>query len=118
MVLSFKPSCFFSLIAFKVPEKKKITVEEFEKDDDSNFHIDFIAATANLRARNYKINEVSRITVKLIAGKIIPAIATATALIVGLVGIEIIKYLKVRIMKKKNYNTFFFPSFTPKKNNF
>ena len=30
---------------------------DFEKDDDSNFHIDFIHATANLRARNYRINE-------------------------------------------------------------
>ena len=27
------------------------------KDDDSNFHIQFIAAAANLRARNYKIPE-------------------------------------------------------------
>ncbi len=84
-----------------MPEKKKIFVEEFEKDDDTNHHIDFIAATANLRARNYKIAEVPTITVKLIAGKIIPAIATATALIVGLVGIEIIKYMKVvEIIKK------------------
>ena len=30
---------------------------EFEKDDDTNHHIDFIAACANLRARNYKIAE-------------------------------------------------------------
>lgn len=30
---------------------------EFEKDDDTNFHIDFINAAANLRARNYKIPE-------------------------------------------------------------
>ena len=29
----------------------------FEKDDDSNYHIDFIHAAANLRARNYKIPE-------------------------------------------------------------
>jgi len=28
-------------------------VEEFEKDDDSNFHIDFIHAAANLRSSNY-----------------------------------------------------------------
>jgi ubiquitin-activating enzyme E1 len=34
---------------------KDIVISEFEKDDDSNFHIDFIHATANLRARNYKI---------------------------------------------------------------
>jgi ubiquitin-activating enzyme E1 len=31
---------------------------DFEKDDDSNHHIDFINAAANLRARNYRIVEV------------------------------------------------------------
>ena len=36
---------------------KEIQPAEFEKDDDSNFHIDFIHAASNLRARNYKIHE-------------------------------------------------------------
>lgn len=64
---------------------------EFEKDDDTNWHIDFIASTSNLRARNYKIPEVDIFKVKMIAGKIIPAIATATAMVVGAVGLEFIK---------------------------
>jgi len=64
---------------------------EFEKDDDSNFHIDFMAATANLRARNYSIAEADRFKIKMIAGKIIPAIATTTAMVVGAVGLEIYK---------------------------
>jgi len=67
----------------------------FEKDDDTNYHIDFIAAVANLRARNYTIEEVPQHKVKLIAGKIIPAIATATAMIVGAVGFEVFKYVAV-----------------------
>jgi ubiquitin-activating enzyme E1 len=33
--------------------KQEISPAEFEKDDDSNFHIDFINAAANLRATNY-----------------------------------------------------------------
>jgi len=33
---------------------------EFEKDDDSNYHIDFITAASNLRARNYRIKEVNK----------------------------------------------------------
>ena len=35
----------------------RMTPVDFEKDDDTNFHIDFIAAASNLRARNYKITE-------------------------------------------------------------
>eukprot|EP01027_Heterolobosea_sp_BB2_P016112 GEZU01022976.1.p1 GENE.GEZU01022976.1~~GEZU01022976.1.p1 ORF type:complete len:864 (+),score=253.78 GEZU01022976.1:81-2672(+) len=31
---------------------------EFEKDDDTNYHMAFITAASNLRARNYKIPEV------------------------------------------------------------
>ena len=52
-----------------------------------------MGGVSNLRARNYKIDEVDNFKVKLIAGKIIPAIATTTAMVVGAVGIEIIKYL-------------------------
>lgn len=37
---------------------KGISPIEFEKDDDTNFHIDFIHAVANIRARNYKLPEV------------------------------------------------------------
>ncbi len=60
---------------------------EFEKDDPTNFHIEQVASVSNLRARNYKIEQVDNFKVKLIAGKIIPAIATTTAMVVGAVGI-------------------------------
>ncbi|CAG9465807.1 unnamed protein product [Pedinophyceae sp. YPF-701] len=63
----------------------------FEKDDDTNFHMDVIAALANLRARNYGIAEIERFKAKLIAGRIIPAIATATSLATGLVCLEFYK---------------------------
>jgi len=69
----------------------KLTAVEFEKDDDTNHHIDFITAAANLRARNFAIPESSRIHVRVTAGKIIPAIATTTTTVTGLVSIEFYK---------------------------
>jgi hypothetical protein len=59
-------------------------VQEFEKDADEKFHIDFICALANVRACNYKLEEMDWINVKIKAGRIVPALATTTASIAGL----------------------------------
>lgn len=72
----------------------KIQPLDFEKDDDTNFHIDFIVAASNLRATNYEIATADRHKSKLIAGKIIPAIATTTAAVSGLVGLELYKIVQ------------------------
>ena len=69
--------------------------QEFEKDDATNFHMDFIHAVANLRGRNYKIKGVDPLQAKLIAGRIIPAIATTTAAATGLVCLELYKQVQV-----------------------
>lgn len=66
---------------------------EFEKDDDNNLHMDFIVAASNLRATNYKIPPADRHKSKLIAGKIIPAIATTTSLVSGLAVLEVMKLI-------------------------
>eukprot|EP01127_Copromyxa_protea_P007945 TRINITY_DN1806_c2_g1_i2.p1 TRINITY_DN1806_c2_g1~~TRINITY_DN1806_c2_g1_i2.p1 ORF type:complete len:1041 (+),score=168.07 TRINITY_DN1806_c2_g1_i2:59-3124(+) len=68
-------------------------VEEFEKDDDNNHHVDFITQASNLRATAYKITPADRMETKRIAGRIIPAIATTTACVSGLASLELVKVL-------------------------
>ncbi|KAI0988785.1 hypothetical protein GJ496_005334 [Pomphorhynchus laevis] len=82
------------LLEFKDFDKIKINALEFEKDDDTNFHMDFITACSNLRAENYDIEPADMLETKRTAGKIIPAIATTTSAVVGLVCLELIKLLQ------------------------
>mmetsp|Transcript_21138 Transcript_21138/g.54122 ORF Transcript_21138/g.54122 Transcript_21138/m.54122 type:complete len:1186 (+) Transcript_21138:63-3620(+) len=80
---------------------------DFEKDDDDNFHIDFVTACSNLRAANYHIPSASRHKCKMIAGRIIPAIATTTASVTGLVMLEMFKVLQgksVEQLRNGNYD--------------
>ena len=67
---------------------------DFEKDDDLNFHIAFITAACNLRCDNYSINRTDFHACKVIAGKIIAAIATTTAAVCGLVILELFKLVQ------------------------
>ena len=41
-------------------QKLKVRPLEFEKDDDTNRHMDFIVACSNLRAYNYSIPPADR----------------------------------------------------------
>jgi len=78
----------------------------FEKDNDNNFHIDFIHAAANLRAAAYGIKIVGRLESKLIAGKIVPAIVTTTASVVGFVNLELYKLVAQKKRIEDYRNTF------------
>jgi len=72
---------------------KSLKPADFEKDDDNNHHVDFITAATNLRCWNYNIKPTTRQKCRMIAGKIIPALATTTAMITGFIQVEMYKYL-------------------------
>ncbi|KAL1196930.1 Ubiquitin-activating enzyme E1 2 [Cardamine amara subsp. amara] len=79
---------------------------QFEKDDDTNYHMDMIAGLANMRARNYSVPEVDKLKAKFIAGRIIPAIATSTAMATGFVCLELYKVLDGSHIVEDYRNTF------------
>ena len=77
------------------PEKVKgieLTGLEFDKDND--MHIEYVTACSNLRATNYRITASDKHNTKLIAGKIMPAIATTTSMVAGLVCLELYKLVQ------------------------
>jgi ubiquitin-activating enzyme E1 len=79
----------------------------FEKDDDSNYHVDFITCCTNMRAFNYNMSNIDRFIVKKIAGKIIPAINTTTTVVSGLACVEFCKYkLNISQNIEQYYSTF------------
>jgi small GTP-binding protein len=73
---------------------KNINSEKFEKDHEDNGHIDFIHFGANLRARNYGIDECDRNKTKQIAGKIISTVLTTTASIAGITSLQLYTMLQ------------------------
>ena len=85
---------------------EKYYPQEFEKDDDTNWHIKWITSASNCRAELYSIMTASEFETKGIAGKIIPAVATTTSLIVGLICIELLKYLS-GLKSIEDYKSYF-----------
>jgi ubiquitin-like 1-activating enzyme E1 B len=71
----------------------------FDKDDDDT--LDFVTATANLRAQIFGIEPKSKFETKQMAGNIIPAIATTNAMIAGLCVLQALKVLKGDYAKMK-----------------
>jgi ubiquitin-activating enzyme E1 len=72
---------------------KNIVLKPEEFDKDNIIHVNFITASSNLRAINYSIPVVTFQETKGIAGRIIPAIATTTSVVSGLIILEMLKYI-------------------------
>mmetsp|Transcript_19411 Transcript_19411/g.28753 ORF Transcript_19411/g.28753 Transcript_19411/m.28753 type:complete len:1029 (+) Transcript_19411:1-3087(+) len=97
-----------------VPFGSNVDIDPIEFDKDLDEHMVLVASASNLRARCYKIPEADIHKSKLIAGKIIPAIATTTALVTGLVCLEIIKFVQEKPLEayKNWFLTLSVPYFT------
>ena len=71
----------------------------FDKDDDDT--LDFVAATANMRAIVFGIEPRSKFDIKQMAGNIIPAIATTNAMTAGLCVLQAFKVMREDLAKAK-----------------
>ncbi len=74
--------------------QNELNIASFEKDDDSNGHVAFVTAASNLRAIAYGISPVDAMETRRIAGRIVPAMITTTALVSALSCIELVKLIQ------------------------
>ena len=83
-----------------------INEEIFEKDGLTNNHIEFIQSSANLRARNYSIDEESKNKILMISGKIIASVPTSTASVVGYLSLQLINLMYTRDIENVLKNSY------------
>jgi ubiquitin-activating enzyme E1 len=86
----------------------KMIPERFEKDNDSNNHVFFVNLCANLRAENYRIPKTDEQKTKMIAGRIVPAIASTTATVTGFACMQLLSLIiseDISLIKNCNFNT-------------
>jgi ubiquitin-activating enzyme E1 len=84
----------FEIGAARLGEMLIRPIVEFEKDEPLAHHVDFVAAAANLRGRSFHIDRVDTLRAKQIAGSVVPAIATTTAVVSALATLEFLKLLQ------------------------
>ncbi|KAJ6183892.1 hypothetical protein N7519_005193 [Penicillium mononematosum] len=82
----------------KLPDQDS-PILTFDKDDVDT--LDFVTATANLRAAIFHLELKSKFDVKQMAGNIIPAIATTNAMTAGLCVLQSLKVFQDNLMQAK-----------------
>jgi ubiquitin-activating enzyme E1 len=71
----------------------------FNKDDDTLNHVDWLVTISNLRNLQYLIPLTNKYETRKIAGKIIPALITTTSIIAGYQIMEFIKIVSMNLME-------------------
>jgi ubiquitin-activating enzyme E1 len=80
-----------SVMKVIAPIIKKV---DFEKDDDSLGHVQWLLTASNIRNYQYKIDQADLFSTRKIAGNIIPAMITTTSLVSGYQILEYVKLIK------------------------
>ena len=81
----------------------KFNPRQYDKDMADINEINYIYYSSSLRANNYNIQLLDKIKIKIIAGKIMPALITSTASISGLLALQL--YVLCQNNNVKNYRT-------------
>ena len=68
-------------------------INEVKYDKDNDLHNKIMTHIVNLRAETYNIDKADNLKVKLISGRVVPALSTTTSVIAGFVMIDILKHL-------------------------
>lgn len=89
---SIERLCRRVVVAKEAGEGSEGALIEFDKDDIDT--LDFVVASANIRATLFGIERKSRFDIKQMAGNIIPAIATTNAIVAGLCVLQSFKVLR------------------------
>lgn len=79
----------------------QVKPQHFEKDDDSNGHIDWIYAMSNLRGRVYSMQGLDKLQVKLKAGRIMPALATTTSVVAAYQTLQLVMVIRQQVDQPK-----------------
>ena len=67
--------------------KLNFNFKKYEKDTIDINEIDYIYYSSILRSQNYNLSQLDKSKIKIIAGKIVPALITSTACISGLLSL-------------------------------